>query len=126
MKREVIIAGVVGFFVALAACGVLGMARPGMPGGYSAISVTNASVVAAATFAIAAQSKAMAEKTDMQTEKLELVRIVSAQHQVVAGANYHLTLKVKVSGKESMADVVVWWQAWRTPDPYQLTSWIWK
>jgi hypothetical protein len=33
---------------------------------------------------------------------------------------------VKHDGVEKTADAVVWWQAWRKPDPYQLTSWTWR
>jgi hypothetical protein len=33
---------------------------------------------------------------------------------------------VKLDDTEKEAEAVVWWQAWRKPDPYQLTSWIWK
>jgi hypothetical protein len=40
--------------------------------------------------------------------------------------NYRLRLKVKVNGREKEGEAVVWWQAWRTPQPYQLTSWQWK
>ena len=57
---------------------------------------------------------------------LELVRILSAQEQVVAGMNYRLKLRVKLNGAEKDAEAVVWWQAWREPEPYRLTSWRWE
>jgi hypothetical protein len=30
-----------------------------------------------------------------------------------------------LDGREKQAEAIVWWQAWRNPDPYQLTSWKW-
>lgn len=90
-------------------------------GGYSETSTTNAEVIAAAQFAVKAQSEAPEQKAD-----IALVEILSAQQQVVAGMNYRLRLKVKVDGKDREAEAVVWWQAWRKPDPYRLTSWTWK
>ena len=83
-------------------------------------------VVAAAAFAIKAQQNAMLEKKDLESPKLKLVTILQAEQQVVAGTNYRLKLKVKLNGKEKSAEAIVWWQAWRKPDPYQLTSWTWK
>ncbi len=95
-----------------------------MPGGYATASVTNKEVVAAADFAVKAQ--AIREKTDEKPAKLELVTILGAEQQVVAGMNYRLQLKVKLNGKEKLAEALVWWQAWRKPNPYQLTSWNWE
>lgn len=119
--------------VGLAVLLSLAAARPGeardqasLVGGYAAASVTAAEVVAAAEFAVAAEAKALQEKKDAPPPKLELVRILGAQQQVVAGMNYRLTLKVKLNGVDREAEAVVWWQAWRTPDPYQLTAWTWK
>jgi len=89
-------------------------------GGYSEASVTNTEVVAAAQFAVKALA-AMPERKPVIT----LVEILSASQQVVAGMNYRLRLKLKVDGKDREAEVVVWWQAWRNPEPYQLTSWVW-
>ena len=103
-----------------------GLAQPSRPGGYATASVTNKEVVAAAAFAIKAQQNAMQEKKDTEPPKLELVTILQAEQQVVAGMSYRLQLKVKVKGKEKTAKAIVWWQAWRNPDPYQLTSWTWK
>ncbi|MEW6666933.1 MAG: cystatin domain-containing protein [Thermodesulfobacteriota bacterium] len=100
---------------------VAGLTQQSMPGGYAATSVTNQEVVAAAAFAIKAQEKAGGE-----TARLELVEILGAESQVVAGMNYRLKLKVKLNGKERAAEAIVWWQAWRKPEPYQLTSWNWK
>ncbi len=93
-------------------------------GGYSPTCVTNKDTIAVATFAVQAHEKA-AKKGKEKTEKCELVSILSAETQVVAGMNYKLELKVKLNGKEKTAKAIVWWQAWRNPDPYQLTSWEW-
>jgi hypothetical protein len=103
-----------------------GLAQPAPAGGYAKASVTHKEVVAAAAFAIKAQRKAMQEKKETALPKLELVKILHAEQQVVAGINYRLKLKVTLNGKEKTAEAVVWWQAWRKPDPYQLTSWTWK
>jgi hypothetical protein len=103
-----------------------GLAQQSRPGGYATASVTNKEVVAAAAFAIKAQQDAMLEKKDMEPPKLELLTISQAEQQVVAGMNYRLQLKVKLNGTEKTADAIVWWQAWRKANPYQLTSWTWK
>jgi hypothetical protein len=95
-------------------------------GGYSTTAVTNKEVRAAAAFAIQAEEKLLREKNEPEPAKLELVEVVQAQQQVVAGMNFRLRLKVKWNGKEKTAEAVVWWQAWRRPEPYQLTSWSWK
>lgn len=93
--------------------------EPPLTGGFSKASVSDQEVKAAADFAVAAQ--AAEEK-----KKIELVSITAAEAQVVAGMNYKLTLKVLVDGKKQTAEVLVWWQAWRQPDPYQLSSWTVK
>ena len=105
-----------------------GLAQPAPVGGYAKTSVTHKEVVAAAAFAVKAQQKAMRGKKDPEPPKLELelVKILHAEQQVVAGLNYRLKLKVSLNGKEKTAEAIVWWQAWRRPDPYQLSSWTWK
>jgi hypothetical protein len=95
-------------------------------GGYSSVRVTNKEVVAAATFAVAAQEKAMQDKENPKPAKLKLVKILSAHQQVVSGMNYKMKLKVSVNGENKKAEVVVWSQVWRKPDPHQLTSWKWE
>lgn len=95
-------------------------------GGVSPGSVTDNNVIAAAAFAVTAQEKAMQNKDDPKPAKLKLVKILSAQQQVVAGMNFRLKLKVSVNGENKEAEAVVWWQAWRKPDPYRLTSWKWE
>jgi hypothetical protein len=101
-------------------------ARQSMPGGYSKASVTDKDVIAAADFAIGAQQKTLQDSKGDKTAKLELVKILGAEQQVVAGMNFRLKLLVKADGAEKQAEAVVWWQAWRNPDPYQLTSWKWS
>ena len=92
-------------------------------GGYSKVSVTDKDVVAAAEFAIKAQSKTIREPKARQQVALELLKIIGAEEQVVAGMNYRLTLRVKEDGNQKTVEAIVWWQAWRKPNPYQLTSW---
>jgi hypothetical protein len=109
-------------------CGMLSIvacsAGQTMTGGFARAAVTNKEVAAAAEFAIEARQKAMQEQSG-QPASLELVKILEAEEQVVAGVNYRLKLKVQENGRERQAEVVVWWQAWRKPDPYRLTSWRW-
>jgi hypothetical protein len=111
----------VAFVLFAAGCPIASVAQQSKPGGYAQASVTDKEVVAAAAFAIAAQGKASGEAAT-----LELVKILAAESQVVAGMNYRLKLEVKSHGKNRRAEVIVWWQAWRKPEPYQLTSWNWK
>jgi hypothetical protein len=61
-----------------------------------------------------------------KTYKLELVRILSAERQNVAGKNYKLKLRVKLNGEVKEAEAVVWWQSWRKPEPYYLSVWRWS
>ncbi|MDD2466542.1 MAG: cystatin domain-containing protein [Desulfobulbus sp.] len=99
---------------------VAGLAQKIITGGYATVLVTNVDVMRAASFAIKAQ-----KQVGEQTGQFELIEILRAESQVVAGMNYRLMLKVRVDGKERTAEAVVWWQAWRKPEPYQLTSWSW-
>lgn len=84
------------------------------PGGYREIAVTDKAAVAAAEFAIEAQAK---------KEKVTLGKIVKAEVQVVAGANYRLTMDVKVEGGIRPAMAVVWSKLDKS---YQLSKWEWK
>ncbi|MBN1470706.1 MAG: hypothetical protein JW925_02930 [Syntrophaceae bacterium] len=116
-----IVTGIAVLVLLVAACSFMGQAQQPMPGGYTTTEVTSNDVIRAASFAIKAQ-----EKASGKTSKLVLVKILEAESQVVAGINYRLKLKVRLNGKEKTAEVIVWWQAWRKPDPYQLRSWNWK
>jgi hypothetical protein len=126
VKSKVIAIYLAAFVLFTALCSITCFAEPSRPGGYGTVAVTNKEVVAAADFAIKAHQKVIQDKKDTETSKLELVTITQAEQQVVAGMNYRLHLKVKLDGKEKIAEALVWWQAWRKPDPYQLTSWTWK
>lgn len=97
-----------------------------VPGGFSKVPTTDRELVAAASFAVKAQGELMQKKKDSPPTKLKLIKVISAQQQVVAGMNYRMKLEVDLNGGNYEADVVVWWQAWRKPDPYRLTSWKWK
>jgi hypothetical protein len=113
--------------VLFATSGLLGcFSHPPMVGGYSAIAVTNKEVIDAAAFAVKIQQKVMQRPKGEPPTKLELTAIEGVEQQVVAGMNYRLELKVKIDGTEKDAEAVVWWQPWRKPGAYQLTSWKWK
>ncbi len=111
----------------LAMPGVADTVRAGTirAGGYGKASTASKEVRDAARYAIEAQAGKTGAKTSGAATKLELVKILGAQKQVVAGINYRLKLQVKVNGMIKEADVVVWWQAWRKPEPYRLTYWKW-
>ena len=98
--------------------------RERLVGGYSETSTTNAEVIAAAEFAVKAQTAEM-RKGD-PAASLTLVKILAASQQVVAGMNYRMDLNVKAGGVEREARAVVWWQAWNKQEPYNLTSWSWR
>lgn len=78
----------------------------------------NRRIIQIANFAVETQQK----KTDT---KLVFVKVLDASSQVVAGANYKITMEVTEAGKTKKAEAVVWEQTWRKPDPLQLTSWTW-
>lgn len=83
-------------------------------GGYKEISKTDAGAVAAADFAITAQSK----KTGYTFELLELIK---AERQVVAGTNYRLCMQVAADGDEPFyVQAVVYFDLKKN---YKLTSW---
>jgi hypothetical protein len=108
----------------MAACARVDSAPQPMPGAYAAAPVTDPNVSAAARFAIDAEQQALLKAGESGT--LDLVGILGAEQQVVAGVNYRLRLMVRRNGQEQAADALVWWQAWRKPDPYRLTSWKWQ
>lgn len=121
MKRIVVL---VGSLLAMLGTVVTSPAQT-ITGGFAKSSVTEKEVQDAAAYAIEAQAKTMHGQRDGRSTKLELIKILAAEKQVVAGMNYRLKLQVKVNGKDKLADAVVWWQAWRKPNPYELTSWKW-
>ena len=96
-----------------------------IPGGLLEAPVHSEPIRNAAAYAIQAQERLLQTEKGAEGSKLKLVKIIAAREQVVAGMNYHLKLLVKANHKDRQADVVVWWQAWRQPEPYELTSWKW-
>ena len=99
---------------------------PKLVGGNAPVAATQKEVVAAANFAIQEQTKELRKDPATPEAKLSLVKIVSAEQQVVAGMNYHLKLKVKLDGKEKTAAVTVWSQPWNKETPNKLTAWAWE
>ncbi len=99
-------------FGVVLSCAASGRAQ--MTGGYKAIPKTDAGAVAAADFAIKAQSA----KTEM---KFELSEIMKAERQVVAGTNYRLCMQVSADGDEAFfVQAVIYLDLKRN---YKLTSW---
>lgn len=112
--------------VLLVASGALvgsALAAPPLLGGKETANVTNAWVVAAANFAVQAQQQTLRQDTSTPATTLVLVKIVSAESQVVAGMNYFLTLEVTENGTPRTAVAVVWR---RLSGVHQLTSWKWQ
>ncbi len=95
------------------------------PGSFSDVPVTDKAVIAAAKFAVEAKAKHIQDGKKKESVQLKLLRLLSAEQQVVSGINFKLKLYVSLDGEDKEAEAVVWWQAWRQPDPYQLTSWTW-
>lgn len=101
-------------------------ARGPVTGGFSEVPVEEASVVAAAQFAVSDTAAPAREPAPGAAGRLSLVKILRAEQQVVAGTNFRLRLLVAVPGQsERTAEAVVWWQPWRR-DPHRLTSWEWR
>ena len=74
------------------ACASASYAQPKV-GGYKVAKTDAPEVVAAAEFAVTAQN----EKDDFGRT---LISVLSAEHQLVAGTNYRMCLKVKLGGDE--------------------------
>lgn len=88
--------------------------KPIMVGGYGSVAKTDATVIAAAKFAITKQS----ETADSE---LSLGKIVKAERQVVAGMNYRICMNVNVEGDEPMSVIAVVYQDLKRN--YSLSSW---
>ena len=84
-----------------------------MVGGYAKIGVLDKQVVEAATFAVKDQAK-------KEGAQIELVKIVDAKRQVVAGMNYQLLLEVNSQGVTSKVHASVWKKLDQSLD---LTEW---
>ena len=124
MKINQIRVSVLGFLLLLTAFPGIGRTAVGMPGGYYDVPVTDARVIGAADFAIKAEAIVMpARKKAAQPATLTLVKILSAQQQVVAGMNYRLRLKVIANNVAKEAETVVYQ---KLSGEYELTSWEWR
>lgn len=89
-------------------------AKPIIVGGYKKVAETDAQVVAAANFAVAAQAK------EMETE-FAVEEILNAGRQVVQGMNYRICMIVSVEGDEPfMVTAIVYQDLKRN---YKLSSW---
>jgi hypothetical protein len=126
MKKKILTAGLTGLILFITLLPGNSPAQPSLHGGWSAAAVTNHEVITAAVFALRAEHVELQPDRSAKDVRLELVRILAAQQQVVAGMNYEFKLKVRLNGVEKEADAIIWWQAWRTPNPYELTSWTWQ
>lgn len=82
-------------------------------GGYGKIGVLDKEVVEAATFAVKVQAK-------KEGAQIELVKIVQAKRQVVAGMNYQLLLEVKSQGVTSKVHAILWK---KLDGSHDLTEW---
>jgi len=81
-------------------------------GGFSPVAPTDANALAAAKFAVA--------KHDV---KLTFQAIEKAEHQVVAGMNYRMTLRVLDGPTRRRAETTVWQKLGNTG--HELTAWKW-
>jgi hypothetical protein len=87
--------------------------EPPVAGGYQEVSRTEPDVVSAAKFAIK-------EEKRKKGVRLSLISIERAETQVVAGINYRLCLRVKITGKLRSVRTVVYKNLQRK---YLLSSW---
>ncbi len=95
-----------------------------MQGGFSDAPVTDQEVINAAMFAVEAQRTRTPVVNGSAPKQMNLLKILSARQQVVAGVNFALKMEVSLNGEKKVAETVVWWQAWRE-NPYALISWHW-
>ena len=112
------------FFALIVMTQAANAVTPSLTGDFAPAAVTSKDVVSVTKFAIIAERETLAK--EKPETKLELVQILSAESQVVAGMNYRLQLLVKLDGVEKKAEAIVWWQSWREPDPFRMTEWTWK
>lgn len=98
--------------VFVAFCLAPSVCRAQIAGGYSDVSKTDKTVVAAANFAVKTQSR--------KTPSLNLVSIAAAQRQIVAGSNYQLCLVVNQGKKRQEAVAVIYRNL---QNQFKLTSW---
>jgi hypothetical protein len=94
MKRNMKLAFALALMGVIFGCAASAQAQPPRTGGYREVAKTDAGALAAADFAITAQSA----KTGNTFELLDLVK---AERQVVAGSNYKLCIQVSADGDEA-------------------------
>lgn len=117
MKRYLKLSSVIAAFAFIAA--VANVASAQKVGGYRVVDASAADVQAAAEFAVSTQ----AEKTQ---KEMELVDVLKAEKQVVAGTNYRMCLKVDSEAGEGQDFVTIFIQAVVYVDlkaNKKLTSW---
>ena len=119
MRTSIIVAQSMVFALALCAVPSRG-AKSCLFGGFSDASVRDKQVVAAAEFAVKAQTAAVS--THEKPVSITLVKILKAEQQVVAGMNYQVTLLVKVDGVEREAAARIWR---KLSGEHELTVWRW-
>lgn len=93
-------------------------------GGYAPASVADPNVVTAAEVAVKGELYRLNANSAGVPQKLELLAIVAAEQQVVAGVNYRLRLRVMHNGQVREAETVVLWQSWNQL-PFEIRSWTW-
>ena len=113
------------FLLAAAASIIVGCTTAPKLGAITKAAITDEGVQAAAKFAVEAHIKSARKEGSAPPARLELLKILRAEEQSVAGIKYHLILRVMLDGERRTAEATVWWQAWED-EPYQLTSWKWK
>lgn len=86
-----------------------------MTGGVQTAEVGAADVRAAAIYAVKARS--------LKAGKTELLGVIQAQRQVVAGSKYLLVLQVNENGVVRRVRTEVLSQPWQASSPFQLLSW---
>ncbi|MCX7885993.1 MAG: cystatin domain-containing protein [Verrucomicrobiae bacterium] len=108
--------------LAVVACSAAQVPGP-VVGGVSPASASDEDVVAAARFAVKEQQKLMRQSKETARARLALVKIESAQRQVVAGLNFKLELKVRADKEQKCAEAIVYRDL---SGKLRLTSWNWK
>ena len=103
------------FLFVLGVTGCAGKSDSARVGAYADVRRDDPGVIAAARFAVDEQNKTAGA--------VALVKILSAQRQVVAGYNYKLRLQVDSDGRRKQAEVVVYKNL---HGAYTLTSWTWQ
>jgi hypothetical protein len=115
-ERMRILSTAVAICAIVATNGVILAEEPIIPGGKAGVSVNDSWVVEAANYAVSVK----AGESGTNSKKLELIKVLKAEQQVVAGINYYLILRVREDGKQREAVAVVWR---KLSGEHELTSW---